>query len=83
MRIDAELLASLKPGGRLAVLDFALEPGSKLPAGVPASREGHGIRAPTLISELSAAGLIHANTIEKWHPDDPKSPIFLVLFRKP
>ena len=81
--MNKSLRASLKPGGRLAVMDFAPEQGSKTPAGVPANREGHGIGSPMVISEVSAAGLTHSNTIEKWPPGDEKSPIFLVLFRKP
>ena len=38
--MNKSLHASLKPGGRLAVIDFPPEPGSKTPAGVPANREG-------------------------------------------
>ena len=80
---NKSLHASLKPGGRLAVLDFRPEPGSKTPAGVPASREGHGIGPSMIISEVAAAGLTYSNTIEKWPQGDEKSPIFLLLFRKP
>ena len=76
------LHASLKPGGRLAVIDFLPEPGSKPPAGVPANREGHGIRPALVISEVSAPGLTHSMTIEKWPPGN-QNPAFLVLFRKP
>lgn len=76
------LHASLKPGGRLAVIDFVPEPGSKPPAGVPANREGHGVKPALVISEVSAAGLTPSPTIEKWPPGD-QNPAFLVLFRKP
>ena len=76
------LFASLKPGGRLAILDFRPEPGSKLFPGVPANRGGHGI-APNLVEEeLKAVGFTHLQTIEKWPPDE-KYPLFLVLFTKP
>ena len=44
---NKSLLASLKPGGRLAVIDFVPDQGSKPPAGVPANREGHGITPRT------------------------------------
>ena len=33
---NASLLAALKPRGRLAIMDFPPEPGSTIPAGVPA-----------------------------------------------
>jgi ubiquinone/menaquinone biosynthesis C-methylase UbiE len=79
---NKSLLASLKPGGRLAILDFRPEPGSKLFPGVPANRGGHGI-APNLVEEeLKAAGFTHVQTIERWPPED-KNPLFLVLFTKP
>ena len=43
--IGASLLAALKPGGRLAIMDFPPDPGSSVPEGVPANRGGHGIPA--------------------------------------
>ncbi len=79
---NKSLLASLKPGGRLAVIDFVPDQGSKPPAGVPANREGHGITPRLVISEVAAAGLTHSSTIEGWPPGD-RNPLFLVLFRKP
>ena len=80
---NKSVYASLKPGGRLAIIDFVPEKGSKLPEGVPANREGHGIPIPIVISELSAPGLTYVKTIEKWPPGDKIQPGFLVLFRKP
>ena len=76
------LFASLKPGGRLAILDFRPDPGSKLFPGVPANREGHGIRPNLVEDELKAAGFTHVQTFERWPPND-KNPLFLVLFTKP
>ena len=35
---DASLLAALKPGGRLAIMDFPPDQASTVPAGVPADR---------------------------------------------
>ena len=79
---NKSLFASLKPGGRLAILDFRPDPGSKLFPGVPANRGGHGIPPPIVEDELKAAGFTHLQTIERWPPDD-KNPLFLVLFMKP
>jgi predicted methyltransferase len=79
---NKSLFASLKPGGRLAILDFRPDPGSKLFPGVPANREGHGIKPNLVEDELKAAGFTHVETIERWPPGD-KNPLFLVLFTKP
>jgi len=79
---NKSVLASLKPGGRLAIIDFVPGPGSKLPTGVPANRGGHGIPTSVVIDEFKAAGFTHVRTFDKWPPDD-KNPLFLVLFTKP
>lgn len=79
---NKSLMASLKPGGRLAIIDFRPDKGSKLFPGVPANREGHGIPIAVVEAELPLAGFKHVKTVEKWPPDDKYS-LFLVLFRKP
>jgi ubiquinone/menaquinone biosynthesis C-methylase UbiE len=79
---NKSLAAALKPGGRLAIIDSAAAPGSKLTAGVPANRGGRGVPMDVVIDELKAAGLNHVGTIEKWPPGD-KAPGYLVLFQKP
>lgn len=78
---DKSLVAALKPGGRLAVIDFLPRPGSQLSAGVNPNRGGHGVPPAIVVSEVSAAGLTHVTTVDHW-PED-KSNLFLVLFRKP
>jgi SAM-dependent methyltransferase len=76
------LLAALKSGGRLAIIDFAPESGSTLPAGVPANRGGHGIRQELVVEELSAAGFTHVRTIPVWPPERTSGGLFLVVFRR-
>jgi predicted methyltransferase len=77
------LFATLKPGGRLAIIDFRPRPGSKLFDGVPANRGGHGISPALVEQELKAAGFTHLQTIESWPTDEKQQPLFLVLFSKP
>jgi len=78
---NKSLVASLKPGGRLAIIDFEDRKGSpsQIPKGVPANRGGHGIPPGIVVEELKAAGLAHVGTTENW---PPKEPTFLVLFKK-
>jgi predicted methyltransferase len=79
---NKSLYASVKPGGRLAIIDFPPMPGSKVFPGVPANRGGHGIRPNLIEEELEAAGFTHVSTTENW-PRDEKTTLFLVLFKKP
>ena len=83
--IDAfnkSLLASLKPGGRLAIIDFRGRPGSAVPDGVPANRGGHGIPPEIVADEIKAAGFTHVRTMDPWL-GDRRNAMFLVLFTKP
>ena len=79
---NKSLLASLKPGGRLAIIDFPPDPGSKLPNGVPANRGGHGIPYAVVIDEIKAAGFTHVRTIDNWPPGDKQATFHLTLFTK-
>jgi ubiquinone/menaquinone biosynthesis C-methylase UbiE len=54
--MNASLLKSLKPGGRLAILDFTPPPGGETVPGHRGDDNHHGITAPTLEKELKAAG---------------------------
>jgi ubiquinone/menaquinone biosynthesis C-methylase UbiE len=76
------LTAALKPGGRLAIIDFPPRPASETPAGVPANRGGHGV-PPEVVQREVGASLTYVRTIEKWAPDGQPANLFLVLFRKP
>jgi ubiquinone/menaquinone biosynthesis C-methylase UbiE len=76
------LAASLKPGGRLVVIDFPPRPNSEVPSGVPANRRGHGV-PPGVVQQEVGAALTHVRTISAWSPDSQPASLFLVLFRKP
>lgn len=81
---NKSLHASLKPGGRLAIIDFeARKPNAaEIPKGVPANRLGHGIPASVVIEEVTAAGFTHVRTIDAWPPADKRPTLHLTLFRK-
>lgn len=80
---DSSVFQSLKPGGRLAVIDFKPMPGSKPPPNVPADRTGHGILPSIVERELGAAGFHIERTISHWPPPPDKGDYFLVLAQKP
>jgi predicted methyltransferase len=75
------LAAALKPGGRLAVVDFPPRPNTEVPAGVPANRGGHGVPQAVVEREVGAV-LTHVRTIPMWSSGN-QSDLFLTLFRKP
>ncbi len=81
--ITRGLAAALKPGGRLAVIDFPPRPESDVPAGVPANRGGHGVPPDVVIAEVTAAGLTHVSTNTAWSAGSQPASLFLVLFQKP
>jgi ubiquinone/menaquinone biosynthesis C-methylase UbiE len=80
--LDRSLRAALKPGGRVAIIDFEPAPGSQPPPGVPANRTGHGILPAIVVEELTEAGLTPVRTIATWPEGPPAGGYFLVLFKK-
>jgi len=67
---DSALLRSLKPGGKLAIIDFPPRAGLEAVEGIPANRGGHGIPQKVLIDELSAAGFQQVKVANDWPADD-------------
>ena len=63
---DAALVRSIKPGGRLAIIDFAPRSGLDPVQGVPSNRGGHGIPQKIVIEELTAAGLQLEKSVNDW-----------------
>jgi len=63
---DADLIRSLKPGGRLAIVDFPPRAGLDPVEGVPANRGGHGIPQKIVVEELTAAGLQVEKIVDDW-----------------
>ena len=80
--IVKSLAAALKPGGRLAVIDFPPRPNSEVPSGVPSDRLGHGV-PPGVVEREVGAVLTHARTIASWNANSQPASLYLVLFRKP
>jgi ubiquinone/menaquinone biosynthesis C-methylase UbiE len=73
---DASLIRSLKPGGRLAIIDFPPRQGLDPVEGVPSNRGGHGIPEKIVVAELTAAGLQLEETVDDW-PNDSYCVVFV------
>jgi ubiquinone/menaquinone biosynthesis C-methylase UbiE len=80
--IDASLFRSLKPGGRLAVIDEDPRDATSIPEGVPKNRGGHGVPQKILTSELAAAGFEAETICNDWPGRDPFHQLYCVVFRK-
>jgi ubiquinone/menaquinone biosynthesis C-methylase UbiE len=74
---DAALVRSLKPGGRLAIIDFPPRSGLEPVEGVPANRGGHGIPEKIAVQELTNAGFHATKPLNDWPDGD-----YLLLFEK-
>ena len=76
--MNASLRASLKPGGRLAVADFAPDSGVTSPPGRRDTGASHGITVDTLIQELRSADFIDVQELPWSSPG-----YFVVVGRRP
>lgn len=74
---NASMFRALKPGGRLAVIDFPPRAGWEQPDGTP-DRGGHGVSIEHLSRELASAGFERVAIEQRW--DDG---MFLAIYRKP
>jgi len=75
VEFDAALVRSLKPGGRLAIIEFPPRSGLEPVEGVPANRGGHGIPQKVVIEELTLSGLQLVKAVNDWPAGD-----YCVLF---
>lgn len=78
LEFDKNLVRPLKPGARLAIIDFAPKDHSDPVPGVPKNRGGHGVPQKIMIDELTSTGLKLEKTIDKWEDRD-----YCVIFVKP
>jgi ubiquinone/menaquinone biosynthesis C-methylase UbiE len=76
--MNASLLRSLKPGGRLAVLEFRPASGISAAPGKRTEGNAHGVMPATVIEELTAAGFADVHEVA-W----PSTPTFAVVARRP
>ena len=76
--LNAGLFEALKPGGRIAVIDFTARVWLPKPGGIPEDRSGHGLQPEIVIAELTAAGFDVERRIDDWPGRN-----YCVLARKP
>jgi SAM-dependent methyltransferase len=74
---DKNLVRSLKPGARLAIIDFPPDNNLAPVEGVPENRGGHGIPEKIMVDELTAAGLQVEKEVKDWSGRD-----YCVIFVK-
>lgn len=83
IEVAASLFRSLKPGGRLPIIDEDPYKGTPVPEGVPKNRGGHRVPQKILMNELVAAGFEVETVSNDWPSRDTFRQIYCVVFRKP
>jgi predicted methyltransferase len=76
------MASALKPGGRLAVIDFPPRPNTEVPDGVPGNRRGHGVPPEVVVEEAKAAGFSTVSMNQQWSAQSQPADLFLIVFRK-
>jgi len=82
--MNVSLFQNLRPGGVLAVIDFAPRHWLfwlRRPSGVPENRGGHGIPQKILVQEMTQAGFLLDRAIDGWGYWPEAS--YCIVFRKP
>jgi len=70
VEFDRNLVRSLKPGARLAIIDFPANENLPPVEGVPRNRGGHGIPERIVVDELTSAGLKVEKVVSDWSQND-------------
>jgi predicted methyltransferase len=79
--IDDSLYKAMRPGARLAIIDFEPIPGQSAPPHVPANRRGHGVPKQIVVQELTRTGF-KLITMARW-PISGEIEHYCILFQKP
>lgn len=76
-RNASSLLKTVRPGGRVAILDFEPKAHWDAPSGTP-ERGGHGMPSDDLVKEMTAAGFELVRIERNWSGD-----LYAAVFRSP